>query len=76
MGVRLSLPEFPSTVEVTGDVPIYFTSGEMDGLLAALDQAVSEGRPSLRTAEGLTLVHQYSWEKTAQGVLQVLSSLG
>jgi len=74
-GCPVIASRIPSSVEVAGDVPNYFTPGNMDELIAALDRAVSEGRTSLRTAEGLAIVRQYSWENTALGFLQAFRSL-
>jgi glycosyltransferase involved in cell wall biosynthesis len=71
-GCPVIASKIPSSVEVAGDIPIYFTPGNMDELIVALDQAVNEGPTSPRTAEGLALVRQYSWENTARDFLQAL----
>lgn len=74
-GCPVIASRIPSSVEVSRDVPIYFSPGNVDDLLAALDQAVSEGRSTPRTAAGLALARQYSWENTAQGFLQAFHSM-
>lgn len=74
-GCPVIASRIPSSVEVAGDVPIFFTPGNMDELIAALDQTVHEGRSAPRTVAGLALARQYSWENTAQGFLHGLRSL-
>ena len=74
-GCPVIASRIPSSIEIAGDVPIYFTPGNMDELMVAMDQAAGEGRATPRTTEGLALVHQYSWEKTAHGFLDAFRSL-
>ncbi|MDD5327098.1 MAG: glycosyltransferase family 1 protein [Phycisphaerae bacterium] len=65
----------PSTIEVTGDCPIYFDPMEEDDLLNALDIALSEGRNSKRVRTGLEKVKSYSWNKTAVQTLKVYRNI-
>ena len=74
-GCPVIASRIPSSIEIAGDVPIYFTPGNMDELMVALDQAMSEGRATQRTIEGLELVRQYSWDNTAHGFLDAFRSL-
>ena len=74
-GCPVIASRIPSSIEIAGDVPIYFTPGNMDELMVAMDQAAGEGRATPRTTEGLSLVHQYSWEKTAHGFLKAIRSV-
>ena len=74
-GCPVIASRIPSSVEVAKAVPIYFTPGNVDELIIALDQAMSEGRSSPRTIAGLALSSQYTWENTAWGFLQALRSL-
>lgn len=74
-GCPVIASRIPSSVEVAEDVPIYFTPSNMDELVIALDQVVSEGRTAPRTVEGLALVRHYSWDNTAQVLLKAIRSL-
>jgi glycosyltransferase involved in cell wall biosynthesis len=74
-GCPVIASRIPSSIEIAGDIPIYFAPGNMDELMGALDQAISEGRITPRTIEGLELVRQYSWEITAQGFLKAIRSV-
>lgn len=61
----------PSTIEVAGDCPVYFTLGEAESLHSALDTAIWEGRSSARVGRGLERAASYSWDETAKGTLKV-----
>jgi glycosyltransferase involved in cell wall biosynthesis len=74
-GCPIVASRIPSTLEVAGDVPIYFDAESAADLLQALDQAMVEGRSSARVADGLSLVNQYSWEKTAREFLAAVQTL-
>lgn len=65
----------PSTIEVAGEVPIYFEPQELDDLVAALDAVVGEGRESKRTRAGIEWAKRYSWDKTARQTLEVYYAL-
>jgi glycosyltransferase involved in cell wall biosynthesis len=65
----------PSTVEIAGDVPIYFEAGSPTDLSNALNQALSEGRTSSRVIKGLSLADGYSWDKYARETLNVINSI-
>ena len=74
-GCPIVASRIPSTVEVAGDVPIYFEPGKADDLSVALGRAILEGRKSQRTFMGLRHVRQYSWGKAAEQTLEVYRSL-
>lgn len=74
-GCPIVASRIPSTLEVAGDVPIYFDPGQAEDLLCALDSALTEGRDSERVSKGLSRVRQYSWDKTARQTLEVYESL-
>jgi len=74
-GCPIIASRIPSSVEVAESVPFFFTPGNLDELLVALDQAMSEGRSTPRTTEGLALARHFSWENTARGFLQALRAL-
>jgi len=56
----------PSSRELAGDCAVYFEPTAVDGLVAALDTAVSAGRKSPRIAQGLQRAREYSWDATAR----------
>lgn len=70
-GCPVVASEIPSSMEVAGDVPVYFEVQANDSLEAALDRVVTEGRNSARTERGLERARTYSWEKTAVRTLEV-----
>jgi glycosyltransferase involved in cell wall biosynthesis len=74
-GCPVIASRIPSTIEVAGDCPVYFEPGETEGLVAALDIALSEGRDSRRTRAGLEHVKNFSWQRTAEDTLKVYRSL-
>jgi len=74
-GCPVVASRIPSTIEVAGDCPIYFDPMEEDGLLNALDIALSEGRNSKRVRTGLEKVKSYSWNKTAAQTLEVYRNI-
>jgi len=64
-----------STVEVAGDIPIYFEPGDKESLLAALDTATSDIRNTERTRNGIKHAKTYSWDATAEGMLNIYRTL-
>ena len=78
-GCPVVASRIPSTVEVAGDIPLYFEPAEPESLPAALDAICSEDGDSKRVKLGLEHVKQYSWDRTARETLEVyraLSNLG
>lgn len=74
-GCPIIASRIPSTLELTGECPICFEPTETEGLIAAFDAALSEGRDSERVWLGLERVKCYSWDKTAKQVLEVYHAL-
>lgn len=64
-----------STVEITGDCPIFFDPTKIDDMLAAFDVVLSEGKDLERLRAGLEQVKNYSWNKTAKQTLDVYRSV-
>lgn len=74
-GCPIVASDIPSTLEVAKDVPIYFKPEDVDQLVAALTEVISEGRNSKRVEHGFKVVIEYSWKKTASETLEVYHSL-
>ena len=74
-GCQIVASKIPATVEVAGEVPIYYEPNNPEDLLRKLDVAWSEGPNSNRVQLGLEKVRNYSWEKTAQKTLEVYYAL-
>jgi glycosyltransferase involved in cell wall biosynthesis len=74
-GCPVIASRIPSSIEVAGDAALYFEAKDADGLLAALDTAVGEGRASALVAAGLERVRAYSWEESARKVLEVYQAV-
>jgi glycosyltransferase involved in cell wall biosynthesis len=66
----------PSNVEVAGDFAIYFEAEDVDALIAALDQAIENGRSAQRVQQGLQHVKTYSWDRAAQQTLAIYREIG
>lgn len=74
-GCPIIASRIPSTLEVAGECPIYFEPTETEDLIAAFDAALSEGRGSEYVRLGLERVRCYSWDRTAEQVLEVYRTL-
>ena len=74
-GCPIVASDIPTTQEVAGTSPVYFQPGDIESLSSALDSAIAEGRGSRRTASGLDLVKQYSWDRTAAMTMGVYRSV-
>ncbi len=74
-GCPVIASDIPSTVEIAGACPIYFSQLDIDSLLGAFEITQSEGRNSERVKNGFKQVKLYSWDKTAQETLKVYESL-
>jgi glycosyltransferase involved in cell wall biosynthesis len=70
-GCQIVASRIPSTIEVTGDLPIYFEPGQVDDLLRALDSTISGEHKSERMRLGFERAKSYSWDKTAAQTLQI-----
>jgi len=64
----------PSTLEIAGDVPIYFDADDPESLLQALNRAVTKERGA-REANGLARSRLYSWDNSAAKTLNVYRDL-
>ena len=74
-GCPIIASRIPSTLEVAGDVPIYFNPGSPDELIQAMNLVMDEGRDSPRVSRGLQQALRYSWDTTAQKTLEIYHSL-
>ena len=69
-GCPIIASKIPSTIEIAGDIPIYFDANSIESLLESFNDVLVEGEKSDRAQLGLMWVKKYSWQKTAQGTLQ------
>jgi glycosyltransferase involved in cell wall biosynthesis len=74
-GCPVVASRIPSTVEIAGDVPFYHEPGNLEQMIANFDQVYSESKASERILKGLNCVKSFSWERTAQQVLQLYRNL-
>ena len=70
-GCPIIASRIPSTVEVAGDVPMYFEPTEPESLQEAFDIALNERQNSSRIRAGYARLNNYSWDKTAQQTLDL-----
>jgi len=62
----------PSTREVAGNIPFYFEVAKPESLIDALDICIEKNRRDAdQVKAGLIWVTKYSWQKTAQGMIDV-----
>ena len=62
----------PSTCEVAGAIPFYFEVAKPESLIDALDVCIEKNRRDAdQVKAGLGWVKQYSWQKTAQAMIDV-----
>ncbi|MBN2303287.1 MAG: glycosyltransferase family 4 protein [Anaerolineae bacterium] len=74
-GCPVIASDIPTSHEVAGDYLIYFDPPDVDGLQAALDTALAEGRDSARVKAGFERAKLFSWDHTAQATLDLYRSL-
>jgi glycosyltransferase involved in cell wall biosynthesis len=74
-GCPIVASNIPSTIEVAGNIPIYFEPTDVESLLLALDNLYFEGKESQRVELGLEHVKHYSWERTANETLKVYRAI-
>lgn len=74
-GCPIIASRIPSTIEVAKKCPIYFEPTEVADLVTAFETALSEGRNSERVREGLKLVKDFSWDKTATQTLELYRTI-
>ena len=70
-GCPLIASSIPSTHEVAGNCPYYFELSDPVSWIASFDQALAGGRGAQQVQAGLERVKLFSWEKTAQQMLDV-----
>ena len=74
-GCPVVASHIPSTLEVAGDCPVYFDLSDDDSLAGALQTAWDEGRGAARCLRGERRAAQYSWQATAEKMLDVFRAL-
>jgi glycosyltransferase involved in cell wall biosynthesis len=74
-GCPIVASRIPSTIEVAGEVPVYFEPGEIDSIVSALGNVLNARRDSKRLELGLNRVNQFSWDITAHETLNIYREL-
>lgn len=76
-GCQVIASHIPSTVEIAGEIPIYFDPARIDSLIAALDLAMARhfNRDLRRLEQGVQRSASYTWDRTAQQTLQIYRNL-
>ncbi|MGB0383293.1 MAG: glycosyltransferase family 4 protein [Ardenticatenaceae bacterium] len=70
-GCLVIASHIPSTLEVAGEVPIYFEPTEPESLRDAFDITVNETQNKDRVCAGFAHLNNYSWDKTAKQTLNL-----
>lgn len=68
-GCPIISSDIPSTREVAKDIPYYFEPSSVDSLVAVLENLVERGSDAARITRGIGHAAQFSWQKSACGVL-------
>ena len=68
-GCPVIASRIPATEEIAQEIPYYFDPRDVDSLLAAINQVEAQGLETGRIANGMQLAAQFSWQKTAAGIL-------
>lgn len=75
-GCPVVASKIPTSLEVAESIPFYFDCGNLDGMINALDQAISTSKDSNRIAQGIKRSQQFSWDKTAEDTLKFYQKIG
>jgi glycosyltransferase involved in cell wall biosynthesis len=70
-GCPIVASHIPTTIEIAQKYPFYFEKQDKDGLIQALDLAISENKLSDRICQGIALAKNYSWQEAARKTLEV-----
>jgi len=65
----------PTSLEVADSVPYYFSPGDEEGLIEALEQALEGKNWTSRTEESNLVLNRYSWDKTASNLVDIYRNL-
>lgn len=74
-GCPIVASDIPASREIAGEYPIYFSLDSEESLMVALDEVYERGQDSSRVQAGLEIVKNYSWNRTAQKMLDIYSVL-
>lgn len=74
-GCPVIASRIPSTLEVAGEVPIYFEPGNSESLKNALDLITLKNNMEKRISLGLEKASEFSWEKAAKTFYSHLKAL-
>ena len=74
-GCPVVASQISTIVYTAGDVPFYFDPSQPQSLIAAIDQALVQGRHPSRVQRGISRAQQFTWDKTAKGYLEVYREL-
>jgi len=74
-GCPVIASRIPTTQEIAGDCPVYFSPESEEELRSALDTVLSREAVSAKIAAGLTRTQRYSWDRTAAQTLATYREL-
>jgi glycosyltransferase involved in cell wall biosynthesis len=74
-GCPVTASRIPATIEVAGDIPIYFEPGDRRSMIDALTRCVVLGRDSPTISRGMDRVRRFTWDRAAKQILDVYRSL-
>ena len=74
-GCPVIASRIPTTLEIAGECPNYFSPDSEEELRSALDASLNREAVSAKVAAGLTRVQRYSWDRTAAQTLATYREL-
>lgn len=74
-GCPVAASRIPATIEVAGDIPIYFEPGDLRSTIDALTRCVALGRDNPAVSRGMNRARQFTWDRTAEQILDIYRSL-
>jgi glycosyltransferase involved in cell wall biosynthesis len=74
-GCPVVASRIPSTIEVASDRALLFDPFSVEELAGGLEAAVTQGRGTERVSGGLERARSFTWDATAQGMLNIYRGL-
>jgi glycosyltransferase involved in cell wall biosynthesis len=74
-GCPVAASRIPATIEVAGDIPVYFEPGDVQSTIDALTRCVVLDRDNPVISRGMERARRFRWDRTAKQILDVYRSL-
>lgn len=71
-GCPIIASKIPSTIEIAKQIPFYFKPGDDQELIVAMENVINNLTINERITKGLNWVNQFSWDKMAKQVYEII----